>query len=199
MLVGNRQLLINHNVEAPDEASEQKYRHDDRQIMYLAVAGKISAMFVVGYRANEDIGRVIRAVADSGVSILIRTSDANITEELVSNFFGLHTNAVKILSAVAGEMYQNFRGEKRKKAPAAVLHDGSVKSLLFGVNAAVNMQQSARMPMLIQAAAGALGLAIAAILLFLSGFSQLGLIPLVIYQLVSAAVISGVSLARRKI
>ena len=40
VLVGNRDLLINHNVEAPGRESELKYRHDNRQIMYLAVPEK---------------------------------------------------------------------------------------------------------------------------------------------------------------
>lgn len=198
VLVGNRDLLINHNVEAPDRESELKYRHDNRQIMYLAVSGKIAAMFVVGYKANPGIKASLKMMESKGISILVRTSDANITEELMSNFFGLHKNAVKIISAVAGEMYRKERLKKRD-AEAKIIHNGSVKSMLAAVNAAAGLYYSEGMLSAIQSVLSVFGLGLTVFLAFLSGFEQLQTYALLIYQLVCAGVIYCFTALKKKL
>lgn len=198
VLVGNRDLLINHNVEAPGRESELKYRHDNRQIMYLAVSGKIAAMFVVGYKANPGIKSSLKMMESKGISILVRTSDANITEELISNFFGLHKNAVKIISAVAGEMYRKERLKKRN-AEAKIIHNGSVKSMLAAVNAAAGLYYSEGLLSAIQSILSAFGLGLTVLLAFLSGFEQLQTYSLLIYQLICASVIYCFTVLKKKL
>lgn len=198
VLVGNRDLLINHNVEAPSRESELKYRHDNRQIMYLAVSGKIAAMFVVGYKANPGIKEALRMMESKGISVLVRTSDANITEELISNFFGVNKNAVKVISAVAGEMYRKERSKKRD-AEAKIIHNGSVKSMLAAVNAAAGLYYSRGLITSVQSILSAFGFGIAVLLVFLSGFRQLPAYSLVIYQLICAGIIYCFTALKKKL
>lgn len=198
VLVGNRDLLINHNVEAPGRESELKYRHDNRQIMYLAVSGKIAAMFVVGYKANPGIKASLKLMESKGISILVRTSDANITEELISNFFGLHKNAVKIISAVAGEMYRKERMKKRN-AEAKIIHNGSVKSMLAAVNAAAGLYYSEGIVSAVQSGLSAFGVGLTALLAFISGFHQLQTYSLLIYQLVCFGIIYCFTALKKKL
>lgn len=198
VLVGNRDLLINHNVEAPNRESELKYRHDNRQIMYLAVSGKIAAMFVVGYKANPGIKASLKMMENKGISVLVRTSDANITEELISNFFGVHKNAVKVISAVAGEMYRKERLKKRN-AEAKIIHNGSVKSMLGAVNAAAGLYYSRGLITSVQSILSAFGFGIAVLLVFLSGFKQLPAYSLVIYQLICAGIIYCFTALKKKL
>ena len=198
VLVGNRDLLINHNVEAPGRESELKYRHDNRQIMYLAISGKIAAMFVVGYKANPGIKSALKLMESKGISVLVRTSDANITEELISNFFGLHKNAVKIISAVAGEMYRKERLKKRH-SEAKIIHNGSVKSMLAAVNAAAGLYYAEGIISAVQTALSAFGIALTILLAFLSGFHQLQTYSLLIYQTVCFVIIYGFTALRKKL
>ena len=126
---------------------------------------KIAAMFVVGYKANPGIKASLKMMESKGISILVRTSDANITEELISNFFGLHKNAVKIISAVAGEMYRKERLKKRN-AEAKIIHNGSVKSMLAAVNAAAGLYYSEGLLSAIQSILSAFGLGLTVLLAF---------------------------------
>lgn len=199
ILVGNRDLLINHNVSAPDKETEARYRHDDRQVMYLAVAGKIAAMFVVGYGANPGIGKALREMEKKGLNIFVRTSDANITEELISNFFSLHKNAVKVISSVAGDMYRQEREKTREGTEAKVINDGKVGSMLRAVSAAQALYFGVKPSALVQTVFAGLGFGILTLLLFLSGFSLIPPYALVVYQLAALGVVCGVSLIRKGI
>ena len=53
VLVGNRDLLIKHNVEVQSKEEESVFTRSGRQVVYLAVEGKVAAMFVVGYSATN--------------------------------------------------------------------------------------------------------------------------------------------------
>ena len=53
VLVGNRDLLVKHNVEVQSKEEESVFTRSGRQVVYLAVEGKVAAMFVVGYSADE--------------------------------------------------------------------------------------------------------------------------------------------------
>mgnify|MGYP002225119942 CR=1 FL=1 len=80
ILVGNRELLQHHNVELPARQSEARYRHDGRQVMYLAVDGLVSALFVVSYQADPNVAEHLKNLEHKGITILVRTSDPNITD-----------------------------------------------------------------------------------------------------------------------
>lgn len=163
VLVGNRELLLHHNVEVPEKSSEDIYRHDGRQVMYLAVAGQLSALFVVGYEASADVGDSLRELDRNCVIALVRTSDANITEELISNFFGVNKNAVKVISAVAGSMYKDLKKIPLETADAAILHDGKINSFLSAVSSAISLNSSVKIPSILMIIAAALSMLTAAV------------------------------------
>ncbi|MCR4925025.1 MAG: hypothetical protein K5917_01920 [Clostridiales bacterium] len=173
ILVGNRELLIHHNVEVPDKASEEKYRHDGRQIMYLAVASKVSALFVVGYEAKADVGESLRELEKSGVTVLIKTSDANITEELVANFFGLNPQAIKIISAVAGRMYKDLKKTPLETAEARILHNGSIDSFLSSISSSISLFSGIKIPKIIMIIASIVSVLIATVIACVSDISHI--------------------------
>ena len=128
VLFGTRELLINHNVEAPDRQFENQYVHDGRNVAYLAIAGKIAAMFVIKYQPDAHVGKYLRYLDRAGVSILIRSCDCNITEEMICRHFKLPASAVKILSPVSGDIFQQYRNEDIETAPAGLIHNGTLES-----------------------------------------------------------------------
>lgn len=62
VLVGNRDLLIRHGVNVPKESYEKRYTVKNRKALYLAVGGKVCAMFVVSYSADADLKRELKSL-----------------------------------------------------------------------------------------------------------------------------------------
>jgi cation transport ATPase len=56
ILVGNGDLLRNHNVEIPDMALIERHLCEGRYPLYLSVDGKAAAVFIVSYDVNKNIG-----------------------------------------------------------------------------------------------------------------------------------------------
>lgn len=130
ILVGSRYLLENHNVEAPDREFEAQYTHDGRKVIYLAIAGKIAAMFVIQYHPDKHMRRYLQNIDKTGISLLVRSCDCNITEEMICHYFNLPTQAVKVLSPVSGDIFQKYRKANKDDAKAGILHNGTIEASL---------------------------------------------------------------------
>lgn len=184
VLVGNRELLLHHNVEVPDKDLEDKYRTGERNVIYLAIEGKIAAMFVVVYKSDEQTAKCLRQLERDGLTVFFRTSDANITESFVEEEFGLPENVVKIINPVAGEMFLKIKNEVPERSDAQIVHDGSVKSMLMALHGAHVINSMVTVSRTIQIVISLLGIVIVALLAFMSGLTQIGVLQIIIYQTV---------------
>ncbi len=190
VLVGNRELLVHHNVETPDKELEEKFKNAGKNVIYLAIEGKISAMFVVVYKANEETARYMRELEKDGVTIFFRTADANITESFLEREFGLPSNVIKIINPVAGEMFTKVKNKQVERADAKIIHDGTVKTMLSALHSAFQISSYVNVSRTVQLVASFVGVAIVALLAFLSGLAQIGVWQIIIYQAVWAVVLS---------
>ncbi|MFR8012612.1 MAG: hypothetical protein ACLU8W_12855 [Clostridia bacterium] len=188
VIVGNREMLQHHNIETPPAESEKKYRHDGRQVMYLAISGKLAAMFVVSYMINEDIAARLREIIAAGVTVLIRTTDANITDELVEDIFGLEPNSVKIMSPKASSIYKRYHDRVKGKAPAYILHDGRLNSMLMALSGALALGNRLSVVTAMQKISATVNALIVLLLVGFSAFAQIGMWQLLILQAIWSAV-----------
>lgn len=157
VLLGNRNLLIHHNIEVPEKELEERYSHSGRKVMYLAVAGKIAALFVVSYAVDKNLEPYFKLLESNGIQVLVRTNDVNVTEELISKSFGLPQETFKILSSVAGKLFKRRRDAVCDKLPAKIVHDGTAFSMLRAVAAACSMNSQMKLGSVMQIVVSALG------------------------------------------
>lgn len=197
VLFGNRNLLVHHNIQMPDKAIEEKYSHDGRKVIYLAVAESIAAMFVVSYAVDRNLGKYFKVLEENGIQVLVRTNDVNVTEELIADSFGLPQETFKVLSAVAGKLFKRRRDAVCDKLPASIVHDGTAYSMLRSVAASCGMASSKKLGTVAQIVLSALGFVLSTALYctglgsLMSGLTALG------FLVVGLAVCSGVALINK--
>lgn len=197
VLVGNRELLVHHNVEVPDKELEEKFKQNGRNVIYLAIEGKISAMFVVVYKANEETAKYMRELEKDGLTIFFRTSDANITEQFLEREFGLPSNVVKIINPVAGEMFTKVKNNEAERTDAKIIHRGGIKTMLMALHASFEINNFVNVSRVIQFVAASLGVAGVVLLAFLSGLAQIGVWQIIMYQAVWSIVLSVLPLLKK--
>ncbi len=198
VLVGNRDLLVHHNVETPDKDLEDKYKSNGRNVLYLAIEGKIAAMFIVVYKANEETARYMRELEKDGITIFFRTSDANITERFLEREFQLPANVVKIINPVAGDMFSTVKNRYVDRSDARIIHDGGIKSMLAALHSTFVINSFVNSSRLVQLIASIIGAVIMALFTFMSGLAQIGVLQIIIYQVIWAVILSVPALTRKK-
>ncbi len=182
VLVGNGDLLRNHNVDIPDMALIERHLCEGRYPLYLAIDGKAAAVFIVSYDVNKENAKLLKSIERNSISLLIRADDANVTDEMVSDKLSLPRSGVKVLSAVSGDIYKSYCEGVTSAADALLMHDGKPHSFLSAINAALSLGSVKHILNVFQTCAMGVGLAIVSALAFVSGLSSLNCIQLIAVQ-----------------
>ncbi len=157
VLLGNRNMLVHHNIDVPEKTLEERYSHSGRKVIYLAVAEKIAALFVVSYAVDKNLTGYFKALESNGIQVLVRTNDVNVTEELISKSFGMPQENFKILSSVAGRLFKRRREAVCDRLPSAIVHDGTAYSMLKAVAASCGIGSGMKLGAILQIILSVLG------------------------------------------
>lgn len=135
VLLGNRNLLTHHNIEVPLKSEEDKVKHNGRKVLYIAIDSQVAAMFVFNYVEDESLRDSINEMSDNGFSLVVRTDDPNVTDELIAARFGIAQKDIKITLSQGARIFSAYRDSVVDSAPAKVLHDGSARSYFESIAA----------------------------------------------------------------
>lgn len=160
VFVGNRRLLQNHGVDVPSADYEARYAKEDRRLVYLSIAGQLSAMFVVTYLPDPDIQDALQDLCRSHVTLLVRSCDPNISTLDLCESFDLDEYYVDVLPAAAGRAYVQLAEQASESMPAVMASNGHI----LGTAWALSVCRSLRVKALIALAVQLLGAALGAVL-----------------------------------
>lgn len=198
VLIGNRELMINHGVDIPSHDYENKYVGGGKDILYLANSGELTAMFVLSYNANDEVYRSLGIMAERGIRLVINCSDPNITAEKLSELFAYPESQLKLLSSKYQQKCAELT-EERETASAAAVYDGSLSSLSDLLNCSGIIRQSSFAAALLEMIGIVLGFILVTIFLFTGNITSLSMYVLAAFQLFWMIAVLAVILLRRKI
>lgn len=197
VLVGNRNLLINHGVNVPKISFEQKYTRRNRKALYLAVDGKIMAMFVVSYSADPDLKRELIKLEKTGITLIVKSSDPYINEESLANLFDLPKGYIKVMNRQAARVFEKYSDMQVEKSPAYVVHNGTAKGLISSMRGALTVNGTKRIIAFLTTFGSTLGFATVATLGIVGWYSQITDTAIIVSQIVWSAFVLAVSKLRR--
>lgn len=135
VLLGNRNLLTHHNIEVPLKSDEDKVKRNGRKILYIAIDSQVAAMFVFNYAEDASLKESLNEMADNGFSLVVRTDDPNVTDELIAARFGIAQKDIKMTFSHGARIFSAYRDSVVDSAPAKVMHDGSARSYFKSIAA----------------------------------------------------------------
>lgn len=173
VLIGTRNLLIHHGVEVPKESFEKKHTVKNRKALYLAVNGKIMAMFVVSYSADPELKRELKKLEKTGITLIVKSCDPYINEDSIAELFNLPKGFVRVMNYSASRVFEKYSDMTVHKSPSYIVHDGSAKGFIGAMRGAYNIISSKKILYFLSAFGSALGICAIVILSVLKGYSQL--------------------------
>lgn len=181
--IGGRALLINHRIEVPAREEETQYSSGNKVVVYLAVDTAVAAMLVLTYSADRRRKNELQRMEESGISVLIRTTDPNVNAQMVSRLFGIDVNSVAVLEGELGDTAQKLMEEKIPRADAVVATKGRMESMLSVVSACVEEKRTVGVLVAIQNAAMILGFVLVAFMACFGGMRQLSPFILFLFEI----------------
>ena len=120
LFIGNRTLMEAHSIAVPDVELDRKILRQGYFPVYVASGNKACALLIVRYDVNTDVSKELRRLTNSGVTLLVKTSDPNITEAMICDYLGLYEDTVKVMTSAGCHIYVNTTAPvKSVSAPAA--------------------------------------------------------------------------------
>ncbi len=132
VLVGSRQMLIEHSIPAPTEFEEKQYG-GKKSVMYVVVEGEITATFTINYKVLSKARKAARKFASTGLVLMLTSKEPALKEQTVSYALGLSVTNVKIISSKGIGIIERYRGDKSMRKSAGVFcskKSGSIFSLV---------------------------------------------------------------------
>lgn len=183
ILVGSRTLMEKYSVETPPIEYEENYTSKGRQVTYLSRAGRLVAMFVTRYHADPELKSELQRAETNGISFLIRTTDYNITNDLVAELYNLFYRSIKVLPTGLGNVLKEAQSTQEETSRAYLITQGKVSSLSRAVSGCVKIKHNISLAIIIQLISIILGILIAATLSLYAGVSVMGSLEVLIYAL----------------
>ncbi len=97
VLVGTAELLRGHGVSVPSRDYEARYRSAGQNLVYISVAGNLTAMFVISYHARQEIYDVLFELRQAGVGLVVVNRDCNITADMICRLFDFPSKLVHFM------------------------------------------------------------------------------------------------------
>lgn len=194
VLIGTAELLKNHGIEVPSRDYENKYLEKGRNLVYVSVAGQLTAMFVVSYRVRRDVFEKIRSLYRHRIGLIIVNRDCNITEEKIAEHFKYPKNMIKILPPSSEYILGN---PTHLKYPAKIIYSKGIMGLVETVVSSLRMNTTVNITNMLQLGGSILGCALISYLTAIGGLSFFGISELLLWQGTWAAITLLISLFRR--
>lgn len=183
ILVGSRRLMEKYNVETPNTEYEEKYTSKGRQVTYLSRAGRLVAMFVTRYHADPELKTELQRAEINGISFLIRTTDFNVTNDLIAERYNLFYRSIKVLPTGLGNVLKEAQGSVEETSRSYLITGGKASSLARAVSGSVRIKHNISLAIVIQLISVILGILIAATLALYAGVGVMGSLEVLIYAL----------------
>lgn len=183
ILVGSCTLMEKYSVEVPNMEYEEKYTSQGRQVTYLSRAGRLVAMFVTRYTPDAQLKAEMQRAETNGISFLIRTTDYNVTNDLVAKLYDLFYRSIKVLPTGLGNVLREAEDTVEETSRSYLITNGKAASLARAVTGCVKIKHNISLSIIIQLIAVIFGLLVASTLSLYAGVQVMGSLEVLIYAL----------------
>ena len=187
LFVGNRTLMEAHGIAVPSVETDRKLLRRGYFPVYVATDDKACALLAVQYSVKPELAREFRKISAMGITMLIDSSDPNLTEEMICDYMGLYDDSVKVMSTAGCHMYKNaVTFTEHCSAPAA--YKGNPAALASIVSSAVKIKKSSLLLAVFYALSCVAGVVLFAYASFGGSGSVIGSGVVLLYCLIGTAI-----------
>ncbi len=196
VVVGTREMLQVHDIDPPPIEMEMKLCSGTSVPLYLAVSGKLFAMFLIEYTPEPGVRGTLYGLLHSGVSMLVQSKDPCISSDLIEQVYQLPKGVVKVLDKKEEHLMEPMCSYL-PESEGVMSHLGTFTSFIGGMRAAATCMESERMSSFVQMAGMVLACVLALLLAFSGALPLLSVGVALLYQMGWSLLVGILPLARR--
>ncbi len=189
VLLGNRELMINHSIEGvPPLTKEKEYTENGRYAVYLSISGELSAMFLVEISPAMEVGQAFRELQKNGVYSMIRTVDSLVSINRLSELFEISPEYLKLVPFRVHEQFAEVTAYQQRQR-ASLACSGRFSAFASLILSCRRIKTTIGVGIGLQAVSILLGILICLAMSVIGSFEELSASMEVLYSFIFAAVL----------
>lgn len=197
VLLGNRELMVNHSIEGmPPLTKEKEYTENGRTAVYLSISGELSAMFLVEVTPTLEIIQALQDLQKNDVYIMIRSVDSIVSINRLSELFEISPEYLKLIPFRVHEQFNDVTSYQEKQR-ASLACSGKFAAFASLILSCKHMKGTINVGIGIQAVSMLLGIIICLVMVILNSFQELSVSMFLTYNLIFTAVLIIFQLLRK--
>ncbi len=189
VLLGNRELMMNHSIEGvPPITKEKEYTENGRYAVYLSISGELSAMFLVEITPTMEVRQAFRDLQKNGIYAMIRTVDSLVSINRLSELFEISPEYLKLIPFRVHEQFAEITSyQMRQKATLAC--SGRFSAFASLILSCRRMKTTIGFGIGLQAVSMLLGILICLAMVVLGSYQELSASMEIMYNFLFTAVL----------
>lgn len=181
ILIGNMKLMNRYHITIPTDQGFSKRNSKGYEYTYVAISGQATAVLVLSYRAAKNIKEQIQRAERSGLAMVVSTTDANITAELIADRYEIFFRSVKVTAPGYSNVIDEAATKVEETSRAYVATRGRIGSLMRAVGGCIGIKSNISMGIIIEIFGMILGILLCATLALNASVARLSIVELMIY------------------
>ena len=197
VLLGNRELMINHSIEGiPPLTKEKEYTENGRYAVYLSISGELSAMFLVEIIPTMEVKNAFHDLQRNGVYAMIRTVDSLVSINRLSELFEVSPEYLKLIPFRVHEQFAETTSyQLRHRATLAC--SGRFAAFTSLILSCRHMKTTIGFGIGLQAVSMLLGILICLAMVVIGSYQEISVSMEILYNFIFTAVLVVFQLFRR--
>lgn len=169
VLIGNRDLMINHSIAVPKKEYEHKYQEIHQDVVYLATDGELCAAFIIGVTTKKSIYDAVNLLHRNQIKFVIKSVDALFTSEKICEIFDVQSDNFKLLPS---RMHNAFINEHKTTERNDILvgNNGSLLGFIISLVTTKKLSSCINSGIVLNTFSIVLGIAMLCVLYFFDQF-----------------------------
>lgn len=197
VLLGNRELMMNHSIEGiPPLTKEKEYTENGRYAVYLSISGELSAMFLVEITPSMEVRHAFHDLQKNGVYAMIRTVDSLVSINRLSELFEISPEYLKLIPFRVHEQFAETTAyQLRQRATLAC--SGRFAAFTSLILSCRRMKTTIGFGIGLQAVSMLLGILICLAMVVIGSYQEISVSMEILYNFIFTAVLIVFQIFRR--
>ncbi|MFZ2539417.1 MAG: hypothetical protein WAX04_11015 [Oscillospiraceae bacterium] len=181
VLIGNRDLMINHSIAVPKPEYETKYNQEGNEVVFLSCGGELCAAFIIQFGADHTASDVAKLLYKNDIVAVIKTVDACITGEMLERVFNVDSGLFKILPA---RLHGGFDVQMQpiEKVDSMLGNKGSLFGYIVSIVACKKLASCTKLGGVMYIVSAVCGVLLLAVMAVLKNLAVMGNLQMFIYM-----------------
>ena len=150
VLMGNRNLLLSHNVQPWSAEKEAMLTAAGVHLLYVVINGRIAATMVCRYREDPELKKSAELLGGD-FNLLVDTKDCNVNENMIQRKYDLSHTKISVPDPDEAESVVETREElEEDQSPPVMLSTQNALGILESIRRAKQLHQSVNLCLTIQ-------------------------------------------------